>query len=272
MSLGSGKTRTESTLSPPQQKMQDQLFSVLQPQVQALQEPGAEAPVYKGQRVAPLSALETKGLDIMKAMPSAGPMQAGTEAALSQGLSGQPSSQIDPAATEAFFQQSILAPALKSYKEDFQPLMREAYVGPGTYWSGMRAGAERKSLSDLQATMEGKRSELAYSDVQAGRALQESAAQRQQAAISQAPGVQQMPFQRAESFAQGGALERQLAQQELTAQMTAFQQARPDLAPAIQSALEFIGQPSTVSYYQPGLMETLLPAIGSMAGPAIGMI
>ena len=272
MSFGGGQTKTESRLTGSQQQMQAELFKVLQPQLEQLIPPGAEAPVYKGPRVAPLGALEVKGLDIMKGMPSGVPQYGETQAALAQGLSGQPSSQINPAATEAFFQKSIMAPAMRSWKEDFRPLMREGFVGPGTYWSGGRAEAERSSLSDLQESLEGKRAELAYSDVQAGRALQESAAQRQQAAVGQAPGVAGMPFQRAASFATGGALERQLAQQELQAQMSQFQEARPDLAPAIQSALEFIGQTSTVSYYQPGLMESLLPALGSLGGAMLPLL
>ena len=170
ISLGFGKSKAKSR--PARVGMwnpgQEEAFETLWPKIQAgLAGP---VPIYPKSMYVPKTAEEQAYLEAM-------PRLAG-EISEARGRLGQPAFQITPETTEEYYQQAVKAPMMKEWQETVEPMIREAYAGPG-YWGSARAGAQAKGAETLATTLGAKRAELSYADEQARRAALESAAGRE---------------------------------------------------------------------------------------------
>ena len=170
ISLGFGKSKAKSR--PARVGMwnpgQEEAFKTLWPKIQAgLAGP---VPIYPKSMYVPKTAEEQAYLEAM-------PRLAG-EIGEARGRLGQPAFQITPETTEEYYQQAVKAPMMKEWQETVEPMIREAYAGPG-YWGSARAGAQAKGAETLATTLGAKRAELSYADEQARRAALESAAGRE---------------------------------------------------------------------------------------------
>jgi len=67
---------------------------------------------------------------------------------------------------EDYYQKSVYAPTMKSWREDILPELEESYAGPGGYWGSARAGAVGKSARDLSDYLTSTRADLANKAVQ----------------------------------------------------------------------------------------------------------
>lgn len=98
-------------------------------------------------------------------------------AALKRSMSGTPVTQIDPAAREAYYQQSVVNPA----RRDFNDTLRGVDARYGDRWS-QDSGAHRAAVNDAAVNfgtnMGGIRGDLVYRDEMAGRESAERAADR----------------------------------------------------------------------------------------------
>jgi len=64
---------------------------------------------------------------------------------------------LSPERMQEYYQTVIREPALKVFQEETLPAIRRSYIGPGTFWSSMRAEAERKSRENLEKALEATR-------------------------------------------------------------------------------------------------------------------
>jgi len=96
--------------------------------------------------------------------------------ALTQSLSGQPSTNINQQTTEDFYRQSIEQPALRQYENEVRPAWMEKV---SNIHSSARDNMEQQGYEDLYSGLQQQRGNLMYQDEQARRGLQESAMQRQ---------------------------------------------------------------------------------------------
>lgn len=67
---------------------------------------------------------------------------------------------ISPEDIEKRYQAEIETPATRYYEEQTLPSLRRSFVGPGTFWSSMRAGAEQRSGARLSEALMGERSRM----------------------------------------------------------------------------------------------------------------
>ncbi len=67
---------------------------------------------------------------------------------------------MSPEALQERYQATIETPALRYYQEQTLPSLRRGFVGPGTFWSSMRAGAEQRSGERLNEALMGQRMKM----------------------------------------------------------------------------------------------------------------
>ena len=137
---------------------------------------GEAAPSYPKSMYVPKTPEEEAYLEAVPGLAS--------EVGAARGRLGQPAFEITPETTEEYYQQAIKAPLMKEWQETVEPMIREAYAGPG-YYGSARAGAQAKGAETLATTLGAQRATLAYQDEQARRAALESAAGRE--AVGAAP-------------------------------------------------------------------------------------
>ena len=63
---------------------------------------------------------------------------------------------------EEYFSSAIAGPMRRTFAQETLPGIKEAFVGPGTYWGTARAGAEVKGKERVEEDIAGKRAGLAY--------------------------------------------------------------------------------------------------------------
>lgn len=85
---------------------------------------------------------------------------------------------INPEITEQYYQDVIRTPMTKEWQETVEPMVREAYAGPG-YYSSARGDAQVKSAEDLATQLSSQRAQLYYADEIARRQALESAKARE---------------------------------------------------------------------------------------------
>jgi len=198
---------------------------------------------YRGEQVAPLSEYEELGLNALRNYMGMGlPTIYGEgTTALGDVLSGRPSTEISPEATEEFFQSSIYNPSKRMFEEDVLPGIKGAYAG--TYWGTPRMEAEAEAWEGFGTEMSARRGELMYADEQSRRALAESAAARRLSGIGAVPGMAGfetgLPLQQAQAGATLGMQPRLIQQARLDAQYQNWLQSLPEYSPVIQQALAY---------------------------------
>ncbi len=94
-----------------------------------------------------------------------------------------PPAQVDPRVTEDYFREAIEEPATRHFREQILPGIGEQFAGPGTYWGGARARAQREAGEDLARTLTEQRAQLRHADEQA-RFQQQLAAQQAQMGLA----------------------------------------------------------------------------------------
>lgn len=67
---------------------------------------------------------------------------------------------LSPEAIEERYRAEIETPAMRYFGEETLPSVRRAFVGPGTFWSSMRAGAEQRAGSRLQEALMAQRGRM----------------------------------------------------------------------------------------------------------------
>lgn len=115
--------------------------------------------VYPGQRVAPMTGTQTDVLGQLPDFASAfgdflqpNQLQGQMESTASQLLQGQMGAQpITPEAEASFFQRGVQQPAMKQFREETLPGVREEFAGPG-YW-GMQG--QTKPLKRIRTWVTG---------------------------------------------------------------------------------------------------------------------
>ena len=121
------------------------------------------------------------------------PLQTQTQNAVSQQLSGAPSSTINEDTTQQFIQKSIADPARRDFQLETVPTIKSAGAGPG-YWGSAVFNATNRAKGDLESNISSQGAQYAYMDEQARRDLAENAANRQAGAIPMSLNVQNNPL------------------------------------------------------------------------------
>ena len=189
------------TMSPEQKTILTQLLGQAQAGI------NDAAPTTPFQTYAGVSPLEQQYFDT-----ASGKTTTPSNQALLNVLSGKPAYEINPEATEQYYQQSVRAPALKEFRETTMPLLAESFSGPG-FWSSGRADATTKAISDLNTNLTQLHGQLLYADEQARRNALESAFGRQaNAAMIAGP-------QETSQLAQASLYERGVRESEIQSQM-----------------------------------------------------
>lgn len=181
-------------------------------------------------------------------------------------LSGLPSFDLSPEVTDAYFNDTVKAPLLRSFDRDIAPRIAEGFAGVGAFSS--RAGIARaNALGDLTTSLAAERSRLAYQDQALAAQLAESAVGRIPIGLQAATQVANQPLSSAGAL-MGVANPFQVrADQLLSAQQEQFYTSQPYNNPYIQQALGFIGQ-QQMAAYNPQRVGGLGGLLGGLAGGA----
>ncbi len=196
---------------------------------------------------------------------TAHPLQAQTQAATSQQLSGKPSTTIDKGTTENYITQSIANPAWKGYEDKLKPAIHSAYAGPGMWGSG-RVKQEVQTAENVGADVQNRAAQTRYADEQARRGLSESAANRQGQSIQTSLNVQNNPLAQVQTAANIGATEfgtergQALLPGEVSGQQVGIQQVRANIQQTLNNANLTANQNKRLS----GLIEQDLAATGQI--------
>ena len=255
------KINEYDTLTGGQRSIANGLGNYLTPQM------GQGVPGYTGKLTAGPSQYEQQGLNTLGnyiAQPSEA--TGWGSAALKTQLSGAPSTNINPQASEDYFNNSVRAPLMKQFNEDIMPQVRERYNSGGMFYGTPRERAENNALQDLEGNLVSQKSNLAYQDEQARRDLAESAAKRQLAALPQGLAYSQEPLTRVAASQNYGDLPRTLEQTDLGNQFNEWLRTQPQNNPAIQTAMNYINMTQKGMYQQPGAVGI----IGSLDPTAVG--
>lgn len=179
---------------------------------------------------------------------------------------------LSPERMESWYRENILPSQRRLFEEETLPGVREAFVGKGLQYSRPAMQAEARAYEKFG---EDVRSNLAQAIV-GGR---QTAAQLLPTAAAYEQAVQREPLVRAEALAGVGGLYRELRQRELSARAQAYKEARPELSPMIDRALQILGLTTQAGYLRttqtgPGLghqlLSTGLQAAGTAAGAFFG--
>ena len=236
----------------------------------ATTEPADMSPYFEAGEMltAPMSEYEQQALDMLSALAGQlGGMVSPHETPYGQQVGSALSSLLSGEFPEEYFKTSIEAPAQKRLEEVTLPATREAYVGPGTFWGGERAEAERRAGTDLDATLAAIRGELGYKA-------------RQQALAALGPGMEymEMPLKQQlgqmagiSSFMGAGALPRLIEQHGLDIAYQEFIRTRPENQPYAQMLLSMLGIPMMASY-APEQPESPLAPLASAAGSLLPLL
>lgn len=264
--LGTGGTKTETKQRPTMTKEQQALLKQL---IGTASEQGP-TPSYPGQSYVPMTTQEESFLKY-----AGGETQTPANQALLNVLSGQPAYQVDPAATEQYYQKSILDPTMDVYRNTTLPLLTESFAGPG-FWSSNRANATQQSISDLTQNLASQRAELYYKDEQARRTALENAANRR---AQVAPAAVEMESQ---NLGTAGQWSRSIAQEKVASDLARWLSGEEmdgqyisAYNPNTKLALALLGvQPYTYTQEQTtvgkGILTGLLSGIGSGVGQGLG--
>jgi len=263
--FGGGKSESTPTRldlwTPQQQALFSQLIGGAQRGM------GTAAPSYAGKMYTPTTPQEQAYFDFMGGRGGAG---AGYKEAMGNILAGRPAYDINPAATEKYYQESIRNPALKEFRETTAPLLAESFSGPG-YWSSGRADATQKAISDLTSRLMEQHGQLVYGDEQARRIALENA-------IGRVPGAGQTYTG---ELGSAGQLARQIGNEEIASNLQRYLMGEsvggtynPAYNPQVQIAMNLLGMSpyaygTKTTQTGPGLGYSLLSGFASGLGKSI---
>ncbi len=217
---------------------------------------------------APISTYETEALQMLSDLAGQlGGMVSPWETAMGEQVSTALTSLLSGEFPEEYFRTAIEAPAQKRLEEVTLPGVREAYVGPGTFWGGERAEAERRAGTDVDMMLAAVRGDLGY------RA-------RQQALETLAPAMEYMGLPADQLLKQvagvtpymgAAALPRLIEQHGLDIAYQEFIRTRPENQPYAQMLLSLLGIPMMGSY-APEAPESPLAPIANIIGSLVPLL
>ena len=255
-----GEARTISTLNKEQQAMMEKLFPYLTSKI------GEGLPSWQGNFVAPMTDVESMSQEKLKEYVSGG-NTAFTESvrgAFESGIKG-----MDPNDTIAYWNKYMRPEQERLWSEEIQPTIREAYVGPGTFYGTPRVNTEVTAKTNLESKGLEDLGNKIFSERDSARGLLPAAG----AFASQ---YEKMPLDRIEAGFQFGGLPRALEQADLAARYAEFVRTTPELSPILDKALAALGIQTQAGFFQPGdegimpLIQALAGAAGSAAGASAG--
>ncbi len=264
-----GKERKPSvqkfeTLTPEQKRVAEAFEKYLTPRI------GKGVETYTEPVVAGITPSETAALSRLRTLT--GTQYPEVTSTYLDYLKGRPLYEISPDITKQYYEEAIAKPAIREYKERILPLIEEGYIGGPGYWSSPRALARERALEDLSESLLAKRAELVYSDELSRRKALESAAER---ALTAGRGLRELTgeeFTRAKQTLQAEALPRILEQAQLDWNYREFLRTRPESAPYLQYALQFLGIPMMgyVGFQgREGILPELIKGAATVAAAAI---
>lgn len=290
------------TLTPEQQRVASQLASLLSGQLGLGVAPytGALAPEVPGalrQSMASVADLLGAPLPVGAPMPQYRPSTFGREVvepALARVLSGAPAYQVDFEATQRALT-AAQAPALRAFREEILPAVREQFVGTGQFWGTARQQAEAREASRLAEALAAQRAQATLQDIEAQRqaALEGArmAAGALPAALSYTLEGAMQPFQAglaareqawretlgayearlgaARALAGMAGLQYQMEQNALERAYQEWLRTRPEASPYLQMAFQFLGVPM-IGLYQPPYQPSPWAVGASILGQLLG--
>ncbi len=217
---------------------------------------------------APMSEYEKEALQMLSDLAGKlGGMVSPLETPMGEQVSTTLTSLLSGEFPEEYFRTSIEAPAQKRLEEVTLPGVREAYVGPGTFWGGERAEAERRAGTDVDMMLAAVRGDLGY------RA-------RQQALETLGPAMEYMGLPAEQLLKQvagvtpymgAAALPRLIEQHGLDIAYQEFIRTRPENQPYAQMLLSLLGIPMLGSY-APEEPESPLAPLANIFGSLLPLL
>ncbi len=248
-----------STLSPEQQQLMEGIGAYFESRV------GQGLPGWEGSFTAPMSDVESTGMNLLREYAGGGVGDAGQ---LGIGAYKEALAGMDPKAVAEQYMK-YTAPAEQRYlTETLLPTFKESQVPGGT----LRSTGTERGLGDIISK---------FGEGQLGR-IGERITSEREGARSMIPYTGQMSaleggVPQMEAALKYGQLPRMIEQAELTAQIQEFVRTTPEMSPLLDKMLNYMGiqtQAAFLSPYQPSPFLTLagsaIEAAGSAAGAYFG--
>lgn len=266
-----GKSSSPSlmnTLTPKQRLVSQALGQVIHKNI------GLPSKKYQGDIVAPLDP----GFDQVQSLidsydPSA--FMSGTSSALDDLLSGKPAFDLDPSVIDAYFRDSVAAPALRNYQDNILPQLNAAYAGHGAAFSTRLSQAKGKALGDINADLVAQLAQTQLAAQTTRAQLADSAANRRVQGVQLAQQQTAAPLTHATLMEQALAPFQQNKQATATANYNEWVRTRPENNPYMQLALSYIGQSQNAAYNQqpnPYAGMAIGAGVGGLTGAASGAL
>ena len=242
------QTGTAQTMTPQQQATLNWAMSQMRGGV----------PGYTGQTTAGAAPLQTQTFDLISQILGGGGQVGAGQDALADLLK-----PFDPTSTNQYFQQSVQAPALRTWEQDILPKIRESFIGQNAGSSSAANRAIASSGSDLASNLSSTLGNLLFQSEQ-------SALGRRQSAIDQ---ILPMLTGQANLGLSAGGAQQGINQNQLTGAYQEFLRTQPSANPYLQLFGQAIGTPTFENIIQgptqtQGILGPLLGAAGSVLGGA----
>lgn len=232
---------------------------------------GQAATPFLGQRVAELPPEALRAREALGAFdPSA--FQANTAVALNRALSGVPTSQVDPAATEGFFRDAVADPAMRHFDREIRPRLRAGLASSGMLSSTSNLNQTREALSSLQAGLSSQLAGMQLENQRFNIGLQEAAAARSLQAVPMANAQATEPIRRASSLLAAAAPFAAQDQAQLDANFQEFMRTSPEASPWTSQAMQFFGSQGPTAMEAPsGNLGMAGAGVGALAGALLAI-
>lgn len=223
---------------------------------------GAEG--YEGKLVADMPAWFKKA--VMKTLKEKTLPGSYSNQALKQALSGQPAYSVDQQATEDYYRQGLVAPAMQAWEQDIAPRLREAYAGPGGFLTSRQADMEAQQLGNLTTGLNAEMARAVQMNQTLEAQLADSARARQLQAVGQAQQASMLPVTRALALQQAMAPFYENTQAKLGANYNEWLRTQPQNNPYLQAALGYLNTNQVMREQQPGIINRIGGAVNDTFG------
>lgn len=216
-----------------------------------------------GNFAAPLSGYEQMGLDKLGEY-----MQSDIPETTQFGLGKykEALAGMSPGATTDWYQQYIAPEEKRIFDEQILPGIKEAYVGPGTYWGSPRAGAEASAVQEFGTGQMSRIGEAIMSERESARGMLPYLGSMMEL-------EEGAPLRRAQAGMELGAMPRQIEQAELLGQIDDFRRTQPELNPILDFVSQLLNTTTTAAYGKQGssspfasILSAVAPGVGSYFG------
>lgn len=173
--------------------------------------------------------------------------------------------EINPNLTQRYFQDSIVAPMMRTFNEQIRPAITEGFAGVGAFSS--RLGAElSRAATSLNTDFANQAAQLAMHDRNLTAQLAESAANRRMQAVGLGTALRSQPLVDAAAIESLVSPFQQRTDAQAQALYSEWQRLQPENSPWLTAGLNYLGQ-SHMAMYQP--RNPIGSAIGSGLGAGI---